>query len=32
VRGDWQKIFHDAEPDKAITRMLRIDHIEGTPA
>ena len=32
VRDHWKKIFDDGELDKVITRMLRIDQIERTPA
>ena len=32
VRDDWKKIFDDGELDKVITRMLRTDQIEATPA
>jgi hypothetical protein len=31
LRDDWKKIFHDAEPDKAITRMLRMDRLAPKP-
>jgi D-apionate oxidoisomerase len=32
VRDDWKKIVDDGEFDTVITRMLRIDQIERTPA
>ena len=32
VRDDWTKIFDDGDLDKVITRRLRIEQIERTPA
>ncbi len=27
MRDDWKKVFEDDEPDKVITRMLKIEEI-----